>query len=161
MNYTWGLFKFFGFLILMTSFEFTSRASLWSSVVPMKYRPAPCFGLTGMSKHQFDDLFRAMRWSKQPSKRTENKSTEQHRWHLVDDLVANFNNQRANFFSLSDMICVDESLSCWYGQGGHWINHGLPQYVAIDCKLRTAAKSRMLHVVAAESCYVFEVGQRN
>ncbi len=130
---------------LMTSFEFTFRASLWSSVAPMKYRPAPCFGLTGMSKHQFNDLFCAMRWSKQPSKRAENKNTEQHRWHLVDDLVANFNDHRANFFSLSDPICVDESLSCWYGQGGHWINHGLPQNVAIDrkpengCEIQNAA----------------------
>ena len=49
------MLKFFGILIQMTSFEFTSRASLWSSVAPMKYRPAPHFGLTGMSKHRFDD----------------------------------------------------------------------------------------------------------
>ena len=128
------LLKFFGVLILMTSFEFTSRASLWSSVAPMKYRPAPHFGLTGMSKHQFDGLFRAMRWSKQPSKQAENDCTEQHRWKLVDDFVAHFNNHRANFFSPSDTICVDESMSCWYGQGGHWINHDHSQYVAIDRK---------------------------
>ena len=25
-------------------------------------------------------------------------------------------------------------MSRWYGQGGHWINHGLPMYVAIDRK---------------------------
>ena len=43
------------------------------------------------------------------------------------------------------MICVDESMSRWYGQGGHWINHGLPQYVAIDrkpengCEIQNAA----------------------
>jgi hypothetical protein len=43
------------------------------------------------------------------------------------------------------MICVDESMRCWYGQGGHWINHGLPQYVAIDrkpengCEIQNAA----------------------
>jgi hypothetical protein len=29
------------------------------------------------------------------------------------------------------MICVDDSISRWYGQGGSWINHGLPMYVAI------------------------------
>ena len=33
-----------------------------------------------------------------------------------------------------DEICVDESISRWYGQGSHWINHGLPMYVAIDRK---------------------------
>ena len=32
------------------------------------------------------------------------------------------------------MICVDESISRWYGQGGGWINAGLPHYVAIDRK---------------------------
>jgi len=31
-------------------------------------------------------------------------------------------------------ICVDESISCWYGLGGEWINIGLPMYVAIDHK---------------------------
>jgi hypothetical protein len=29
---------------------------------------------------------------------------------------------------------VDESMGCWYRQGGHWINHGLPQYVTNDRK---------------------------
>ena len=44
-----------------------------------------------------------------------------------------------------DEICVDESMSRWYGQGGHWINHGLPMYVAIDrkpengCEIQNAA----------------------
>jgi hypothetical protein len=43
------------------------------------------------------------------------------------------------------MICVDESISRWYGQGGNWINHGLPMYVAIDrkpengCEIQNAA----------------------
>ena len=49
----------------------------------------------------------------------------------MDDFVAAFNEHRANFFIPSDHICVDESMSRWYGQGGHWINHGLPQYVAL------------------------------
>ena len=39
-----------------------------------------------------------------------------------------------HFFIPSGHICVNESMSRWYGQGGHWINHGLPQYVAIDRK---------------------------
>jgi hypothetical protein len=142
------LLKFFGVLILMTSFEFTSRPSLWSSVAPMKYQPAPHFGLTGMSKHRFDNLFCAIRWSKQPSERAENECTEQHRWKLVDDFIANFNDNRANYFTPSDTICVDESMSRWYGQGGHWINHGLPQYVAIDrkpengCEIQNSACGR-------------------
>ncbi len=47
------MLKFFGAILLMTKFEFTSRASLWSSVAPSKYQPAPHFGLTGMSKLRF------------------------------------------------------------------------------------------------------------
>lgn len=142
------ILKFFGVLILMTSFEFTSRASLWTSVAPSKYRPAPHFGRTGMSKHRFNDLFRSVKWSKQPAERPQNVSSEQHRWMLVDDFVDNFNDHRANFFSPSETICVDESMSRWYGQGGHWINHGLPQYVAIDrkpengCEIQNAACGR-------------------
>ena len=31
-----------------------------------------------------------------------------------------------------DLICADEAISRWYGQGGHWINLGLTVYVAID-----------------------------
>jgi hypothetical protein len=67
---------------------------------------------------------------------------------LIDNFVKNFNEHRASYFSPSDTICVDESMSCWYGQGGHWINHGLPQYIAIDrkpengCKIQNAACGR-------------------
>ncbi len=38
-NYS-EMLKFFGVILLMTKFEFTSRASLWSTVAPSKYRPA-------------------------------------------------------------------------------------------------------------------------
>ena len=45
----------------------------------------------------------------------------------------------------SDEICVDKLMSQWYGQGGHWINHSLPMYVAIHrkpengCEIQNAA----------------------
>jgi Transposase IS4 len=41
-------------------------------------------------------------------------------------------------------ICIDESMSRWYGQGGDWINAGLPHYVKIErkpefgCEIQTA-----------------------
>ena len=66
----------------------------------------------------------------------------------MDDFVANFNNHRANYVTLSDTSFVDKSMSRWYGQGGHWINHGLPQYVAIDrkpengCEIQNSACGR-------------------
>ena len=67
---------------------------------------------------------------------------------LIDDFVKHFNTYRADYFNPSDLICVDESMSRWYGQGGHWINHGLPQYVAIDrkpengCEIQNSACGR-------------------
>ena len=54
------ILKLFGVMILITSFEFTSRASLWSTVATYKYRPAPCFGKTGMARQRFDDLLSAL-----------------------------------------------------------------------------------------------------
>jgi hypothetical protein len=53
---------------------------------------------------------------------------------LVSDFVKAFNDQREQNFIPSHLICVDESISRWYGMGGHWINEGLPCYVAIDRK---------------------------
>jgi Transposase IS4 len=50
------LLKLFGILILMTKFEFTSRASFWLTMAWSMYQPTPQFGLTGMSKHMFEDL---------------------------------------------------------------------------------------------------------
>ena len=38
------------------------------------------------------------------------------------------------FFSPSELICVDESMSRWYGLGGEWLDIGLPTYRAIDRK---------------------------
>ena len=60
--------------------------------------------------------------------------SETYRWKLVDDFIQNFNQHRASHFQPCERICVDESMIRWYGLGGHWINIGLPQYVAIDRK---------------------------
>jgi hypothetical protein len=126
--------KFFGVLILVTRFEFSARASLWSNTAPSKYQPAPSFGKTGMSRHRFDTIMASVRFSRQPPVRPDHMSTEAYRWLLVDGFVDNFNSYRESNFSPSDVICADESISRWYGQGGYWINHGLPQYIAIDRK---------------------------
>ena len=142
------MLKWFGVIILTTKFEFASRRSLWNTVSASKYRPAPQFGLTGMSKHRFEELFKCVRWSHQPPAEGGEECSETHRWKLVDDFVTNFNKHQANYFNPSDCICVDESMSRWYRQGGRWINHGLPQYIAIDrkpengCEIQNAACGR-------------------
>jgi hypothetical protein len=116
---TGELLRFFGILILATKFEFSSRSQLWSTTAPSKYIPAPAFGKTGMSRQRFDDLWRNIRWSNQCPERPEGMSSHTFRWQLVDDFVERYNNHRANTFKPSHLICVDESMSRWYGQGGN------------------------------------------
>ena len=102
---------------------------------PLKYIPAPNFGeRTGMTRDRFNDVFRYMVWSRQPSQRPEGMSSETYRWMLIQDFIDNFNDHRSSLFLPGWLICVDESMSRWYGLGGHWINMGLPMYVAIDRK---------------------------
>ena len=53
--------KFLGINILITRFEFGSRATLWSSVQTSKYVPAVALGeKTGMPRDRFDHLWRFM-----------------------------------------------------------------------------------------------------
>ena len=143
-----GIIQFFGVWILSTRFEFGSRSSLWSNTAPSKYVPAPAFGKTGLSRHRFDTLWRHIRFSEQDDKRPEGMSSESFRWKLVDDFVTNFNLHRATMFVPGDSICVDESISRWYGLGGEWINIGLPMYIAIErkpdngCEIQDAACGR-------------------
>ena len=66
--------------------------------------------------------------------RDEGTIHEAHWWKLVEDFVIHFNEYRTHIFSPSDLICADESILRWYGQGGNWINLGLSMYVAIDRK---------------------------
>jgi Transposase IS4 len=53
---------------------------------------------------------------------------------LVNDFVSAVNTHRRTVVTPSELICVDESIARWYGQGGHWIDLGLPDYVYIDRK---------------------------
>jgi hypothetical protein len=131
---TGEMLKFFGILILATRFEFGSRRSLWSTTAVSKYVPAPSFGKTGMSRNQFDDIWSCVVWSLQPDSRPEDMSHEAYRWKLVDDFVDNFNSRRKKHVKPSDVLCVDESISRWYGLGGHWINKGLPMYISLEKK---------------------------
>jgi len=70
------------------------------------------------------------------------------RWQLVTDFVTSINAHRASRVTPSDLHCVDESMCKWYGRGGHWIQRGLPMYVAIDrknengCEIQNAACGR-------------------
>ena len=60
---------------------------------------------------------------------------EAHRWKLVEDFVTRFNEYFTQLFYTLDPLCDDKSILWWYIQGVHWINLGLPIYVATDSKL--------------------------
>ena len=92
-NYTTAgeIVKFFGVMLLVTQFEFGSRASLGSNTSTNKYIPAPSFGLTGMPQKWFDDLWMCIRFSDQPRNHPSEMTSEQYHWRLVDDFIKNFN----------------------------------------------------------------------
>ena len=98
-----------------------------------------------MSRHRFDLLWKHIRFSDQPAERPQGMTSEHYRWKRVDDFVKNFNEHRESTFIPSSRICVDESISRWYGLGGEWIHIGLPMYVAIErkpengCEIQDAA----------------------
>ena len=119
----------------MTRFEFGSIASLWSNLAPSKYVPAAQFGKTGIFCPRFDFLFHCIWFSDQPIRRPDGMSAELYRWKLVDDFVKALNIHRSEKFIPGNFICTDESISCWHGGGGYWINEDIPCYMAIDRKL--------------------------
>jgi Transposase IS4 len=94
----------FGVILLITRFEFNSRADLWSKKPLSKYIPSPDFGRTGMNRKMFDTLWRYIRWANQPDQRPDDMSSEQYRWLVVDGFVNSFNNHRASTFSPSESI---------------------------------------------------------
>jgi Transposase IS4 len=145
---TGELLKVIGVLILGTRFEFGSRADLWKTEATSRLFNPPAFGRkTGMSRGRFDDVWSCLTFSRQGA-RMEDQCSAEHRWQLVADFDQSINAHRAANFTPSDQTCVDEKMSRWYGQGGHWIEHGLPHYVAIDrkpengCEVQSAASGR-------------------
>ena len=81
------------------------------------------------NRHRFNMLWRHVRWSHLTDLKDEGTSHEAHQWKLVEDFVTHFNEYRIQIFSPLDLICANESISLWYGQGGNWINLVLPIYV--------------------------------
>lgn len=141
------LLKFIGVILLGTRFEFGARADLWATQARNRYLTAPAFGKrTGLSRSRFDAVWSCVTFSAQTG--TASDASEQSRWQLIDDFVASINQHRAAHVTPSESICVDESMSRWYGQGGKWISRGLPAYVAIDrkpengCEIQNAACGR-------------------
>ncbi len=99
-------------------FEFFKRTDLWPTAHASKFNPASAFGSrTGMTRHRFDDLCRCVALSDQNSDLGATTSV-QHCWELVNDFVKSINVHRETFFNPRELICVEESVSCWHDLGG-------------------------------------------
>jgi hypothetical protein len=59
---------------------------------------------------------------------------QQWAWSKLNGCIERVNKHRATKYSPSEKICIDESMSKWYGLGKDWINIGLPMYVAMERK---------------------------
>jgi len=127
--------KFVGVIVLSTRFVFGRRRDIWATASVSRLIDPPNFGVrTRMSPGCFDSLLSCIRFGEQPDKRDPRITSMVHRWMLVENFVTAFNKYRSSNYSPSDRICVNESFSRWYGLGGHLVNYGLPNYVAMDKK---------------------------
>lgn len=139
--------KFIGVLILATRYEFGARAELWETKARNPYLAAPAFGeRTGLTRCRFDALWSCLTFSEQRGRGGDD--SEQSRLELISNFVGSINNHRHAHVSPSEYTCVDESMCKWYGQGGAWIQRGLPTYVVLDrkpesgCEVQNAACGR-------------------
>jgi hypothetical protein len=152
---TGELLKFLGILILGTRYEFGHRADLWRTEAGSRILQAPAFGTkTGMPRKRFGDIWSSLTYSRQ-AERADDEGLVAHQWRLVSHFAETLHSHRAAYFSPSELVCVDESMSPWYRQGGHWIEHGLLQYVAIDrkaengCEIQNAVRKKWNYDIAS------------
>lgn len=138
------ILRYFGILIMMSRFEFATRRDLWRTTSAFKYVPAANFGRI-MPYHRFEALRFSIRYS---GGRSSGDSATCNRWALVDDFVTAINHHRETFVTPCEVLCVDESMSRWYGLGGDYLDVGLPTYRAIDrkpengCEIKSSACGR-------------------
>ena len=65
---------------------------------------------------------------------------------LINDMVDILNQHQEDNFITGDLMFTDKFILRWYGLRGHWINIGLPIYVAIDRKPESIKKSKIVYV---------------
>lgn len=138
------ILRLMGVLVLMSRYEYSKRRDLWKTTSENKYVSAPNFSQI-MTYTRFMTLRANLRFSDNGNQ--DNDGSE-NRWGLVDDFVAAINFHRETFVTPSELICVDESMSRWYGLGGDYIDVGLPTYRALDrkpesgCEIKSSACGR-------------------
>ena len=122
--------------MLIASINFRGdRRKLWEGGgAASKYLPSYDLCATGMLRNRFDDIWYAVRWSRQPPEQPDGMSSERYRWMLVEDFVANYNDYRKRTFLPGGHLEADETVVRWYGKGGAFVDAGLPMYLALERK---------------------------
>jgi hypothetical protein len=130
------LLRWIGVCMLIASINFHgNRRKLWEGGgAASKYLPSYDLSATGMSRNRFDDIWYAVRWSRQPPEQPDGMSSEWYRWMLINDFVANINKYCQMTFVPGGHLEADESVIRWYGKGGAFVDAGLPMYLALECK---------------------------
>ena len=118
--------KFFGILILITRFEFSDRRSFWKVGSISNYIPSPQLGKI-MSRERFENLRCNLNFNGLYLSDSSND-----RWFSVRRFVDAINQHRASFATPSKYLCINKSMSHWYGMGGDWNDVGLPHYLALQ-----------------------------
>jgi hypothetical protein len=65
---------------------------------------------TGMVRNRFDNIWYAVRWSRQPPKQPDGMSSERYPWMLIKDFVANINKFRQRRFVPGGHLEADETV---------------------------------------------------
>lgn len=64
-----------------------------------------------ISRLRSNDIWSYVQRSEQRKSRPPGMGRKEYRWRVAEDQVARYNEERKNFFTPSDFVCVDESTS--------------------------------------------------
>ena len=97
----------------MTRVGFAERRSLWSPKKPSKRQKNVNLS-DDMSPHRFEELLANIAFS------SEQNSSGDDRWSEIEPFVKAINEHRRSMVTPSESICIDQSISRWYGVGREW-----------------------------------------
>jgi hypothetical protein len=145
------LLQWISVCMLIASINFRGdRHKLWEGGgATSKYLPSYDLRATGMSRNCFDDIWYAIRWSRQPPKQPDGMLYERYHWMLVDDFIDNINEYRSRTFDPRNQLKADEMVIWWYGVGGTFVNAGLPMYLTLEHKPDNGGEIQNLADVAS------------
>ena len=129
----------------MTQLEFANRHDLWLLDRPSEHLPTPAFGQLGVTRNCFDAIWSCLQFLCQPETRPDEMPSKDYQWMLVDNFIKLFNAHCEENFDPSAIMCGNEFLGCWCGNGGDWITlqWNKSPTMAVKHKLHAVASSAL------------------